>query len=131
MTEEQEALLQKAAESIRAAHLLSDNGFVDIASSRAYYAMFYAASAMLWNENLRFRKHSGVHAAFGNRIAKPGVLPAELHGWLLDAAKARIVSDYRSEVGISPEQATTHIDRAERFLREVEAALRQRPGKER
>ena len=88
MTEEQEALLQQAAESVAASHLLSDNGFVDIASSRAYYAMFYAASAMLLNENLRFRKHSGVHAAFGNKITRAGLLPVELHGWLLDAAKA-------------------------------------------
>ena len=130
MTKEQEALLQKAAENIRAARLLSDKGFVDIASSRAYYAMFYSASAMLLNENLRFRKHSGVHAAFGNKIARAGVLPAELHGWLLDAAKARTAGDYRPDSRISSEEASTHIDRAERFLREVGAALRQRPGKE-
>ncbi|MCH9019076.1 MAG: HEPN domain-containing protein [Proteobacteria bacterium] len=124
MTEEQEALLQKAVESISAARLLSDNGFFDIASSRAYYAMFYSASAMLLNENLRFRKHSGVHAAFGNKIARAGLLPAQLHGWLLDAAKARTAGDYRPDVRISPEEAATHVDRAERFLREVQAALR-------
>ena len=124
MTEEQEALLQKAVESISAAHILSDNGFFDIASSRAYYAMFYSASAMLLNENLRFRKHSGVHAAFGNKIAKAGLLPADLHGWLLDAAKARTAGDYRPDVRISPEEATTHVDRAERFLVEVQAVLR-------
>ena len=130
MTEEQEALLQQAAESIAAAHLLTDNGFVDIASSRAYYAMFYSASAMLLNEKLRFRKHSGVHAAFGNKITGAGLLPAELHGWLLDAAKARTTGDYRPDVRISSEEAATHIDRAERFLREVQAALRHRPDKE-
>ena len=91
--------------------------------------MFYSASAMLLNENLRFRKHSGVHSAFGNKIARAGVLPAELHGWLLDAAKARTAGDYRPDSRISSEEASTHIDRAERFLREVGAALRQRPGK--
>ncbi len=55
MTDEQEALLAKAEESIAAARLLQERGFVAIAASRAYYAMFYLASAMLLGKNLRFK----------------------------------------------------------------------------
>ena len=35
------------------------------AASRAYYAMFYAAEALLQSRGLAFSKHSAVHAAFG------------------------------------------------------------------
>ena len=40
MTPEQQALLHKARDSVRAASLLSDAGLYDFAVSRAYYAMF-------------------------------------------------------------------------------------------
>jgi uncharacterized protein (UPF0332 family) len=127
VTEEQAALLQKTEQSIAAARLLSDNGFHDAASSRAYFAMFYAATAVLLEKNLRFKKHSAVHAAFGRDIARPGILPVELHGWLLDAAKARAVSDYRIDGHITLDETATHIERAEQFLAEVTAALEKAP----
>ena len=41
------ALMSKARRSLAAAQLLVDNGFLDEACSRAYYAMFEAARAAL------------------------------------------------------------------------------------
>ena len=46
-TVESRALLDKGSENSRAAALLRREGFLDIAASRAYYAMFYAAEALL------------------------------------------------------------------------------------
>jgi len=45
MTEEQRELLEEARDSIAAAKLLLDGGFLGYAASRAYYAMFYVAEA--------------------------------------------------------------------------------------
>jgi hypothetical protein len=50
MTEDQLELLLKARQSLSAARLLLDNGFPDYATSRAYYTMFYIASAFLEGE---------------------------------------------------------------------------------
>ena len=60
-------------------------------------------------------------------FARPGILPVELHGWLLDAAKARAVSDYRIDGHITLDETATHIERAEQFLAEVTAALEKAP----
>jgi uncharacterized protein (UPF0332 family) len=73
MTPEQEALLKKARESVRAAKLLADNRLYDFAASRAYYAMFYVAEALLLSQGLSFSKHSAVIAAFGQRFVRPGM----------------------------------------------------------
>lgn len=127
MSDEQAALLHKAAESVEAAKLLFEHGFFDFAASRAYYAMFYAASAILLRKNLSFSKHSAVHAAFGREVAQPRLVPVELHGWLLDAAKARITGDYRTSAPISSEQSATHIERAQRFLHEVNSVFERGP----
>ena len=40
MTAEQEALLHKARDSLKAARMLADQEFYDFAVSRAYYTMF-------------------------------------------------------------------------------------------
>ena len=47
MIKEQQFLVQKAQDSLRAAKLLEAEGLADFAVSRAYYAMFYIAEAFL------------------------------------------------------------------------------------
>ena len=66
MKSESKKLLVKAGRALRAAGLLLRDGAPDFAAGRAYYAMFYAAEAALAEKDLEFRKHSGVHAAFGD-----------------------------------------------------------------
>ena len=77
MKETARKFLDKGEQSIAAAeHLLLD-GYAEFAASRAYYAMFYVAQALLSEKGRRFRKHSGVHSAFGETFAKTGVLDAK------------------------------------------------------
>ena len=75
MTAEQLALVQKAERSIRGARVLMEDGLHEFAVSRAYYAMFYLAEALLLGEGLAFSKHAAVIAAFGQHFAKSGRLP--------------------------------------------------------
>ena len=112
MTPDQEALIDRARRSLRAAELLLREGEPGIAASRAYYAMFYAAEAMLLSRNLSFSKHSGVMAAFGREFAKTGAAPSEFHRWLMDAFDARNVGDYDIHRRLTGEQAGEHLRRA-------------------
>ena len=77
--------LNKAARAIRAAETLLREGDADFAAGRAYYAMFYAAEALLFERGLQSRKHGAVHGAFGEHLVRPGTLDARFHRWLLDA----------------------------------------------
>ena len=58
MTAEQMALFRKARASLAAARALHGLRFFDFAASRAYYAMFYIAEAMLLGEGLSFSASS-------------------------------------------------------------------------
>jgi len=58
MKEQSKALLDKAAENLIASQDLIHNGHFEIAASRAYYAMFYAAEASLLEEDLEFSSPS-------------------------------------------------------------------------
>lgn len=55
MKPEVEELLDKARRSIRTAEKILKDREVDFAGSRAYYAMFYVAEALLLDEDLRFQ----------------------------------------------------------------------------
>lgn len=70
MKPETRSLLDKAHQSLRAAANLKRDGFLDFAASRAYYAMFYTAEALLLEQGLTYNSHAGVIGAFGKMFAK-------------------------------------------------------------
>ena len=116
MTPNQAALLRKAHDSLRAAQLLAGEKLFDFAVSRAYYAMFYVAEALLLGHGLAFSKHSAVLAAFGERLTKPGLVPSQFHKYLLDGEDSRHVGDYDLGPGLSATEAAEQIGRAQEFL---------------
>ena len=90
---------------------------------RAYYAMFYIAEALLNEQDLRFKKHGGVHGAFGEHFAKRGVLDPKYHRWLLAAFEKRITADYGIENAIESNDAGELITQARDFLAAARAHL--------
>ena len=85
--------------------------------------MFYVAQAFLESEGLSFSKHSAVISAFGRDFAHRGRIPVEFHRHLLDAMSLRHVADYGPRRAVTPEQAQTLIEQAERFLQVAERSL--------
>jgi uncharacterized protein (UPF0332 family) len=124
LTDDQTALLEMADDSVGAAEVLLGVGYPDKAVSQAYYVMFYAAGALLLEKSIRVKRHSAVIAAFGREFARPGLLPCELHRWLQEAFEARNESDYEIHGEVLPKAAKTHIERAERFLKQVRNYLK-------
>jgi len=124
MTREQTALLQKARDSVRGAQALADIELYDFAVSRAYYAMFYAAEALLLGKGLSFSKHSAVIAAFGQHFSKAGLVPAQFHHYLIDAEDQRNRGDYRVETGLTAVDAAEQIAHAQQFVELAEHLIR-------
>lgn len=124
INEEIRELFDKAQRSLSAAERLVRDGDHDFAVSRAYYAMFYAARALLLTRNVRRFKHSGVLAAFNEEFIRSGQLPRDLFIWLRDAFGDRAEGDYGLTI-ISEEQARSGIAAAREFLSEIG---RQLPG---
>lgn len=123
MNEAQRDLLIKARDSLRAAHLLANEGLHGFSASRAYYSMFYVAEALLEGEGLSFSRHSAVIAAFGRHFAKTGRLPVEFHRYLREAAESREAGDYAIKQSVSAERSAEHIRQAEEFLKAAEQLL--------
>lgn len=103
---------------------LSD-GFCESAINRAYYAIFYAANAILATQGLTRSKHSGVIAAFRLHFVKPGAIEVEygdIYGRVMDD---RHISDYDVEALIERERAQVDLDDAHCFVNRIGDYLRE------
>lgn len=128
MTAGIEALVIKARRSLAVAQRLVEQGDYDFGVSRASYAMFYLATAMLASRRKAFSKHSGVIAGFGQQFVLTGQFPSEHHAALHEAFELRGVADYRVEPTITEAEARALLDRAARFISDAEAWLRRTCG---
>ena len=110
-----EQLLQLADVSLAAARSLfaEEEDFARFAASRGYYAMFYAAEAVLLSKGLSFSRHSAVIAAFGQHFAREGLFPSELHVNLQSAFRHRNLGDYSTDPFLG--------ETADRILRDATA----------
>jgi len=124
VTLDQAALLDKARRSVRNAKMALDAGDYDFAASRAYYAMFYLAEAVLLCKGLLFSSHGGVQSAFGQHFGKTALIDPKFHRYLIDAYKTRTRSDYEARSEITEAQAAEEIAHAEEFLAAAEPLLR-------
>lgn len=101
---------------MQAAERLTSGEDAEFGVGRAYYAMFYAAQALLNEKGLKFRKHAGVHSAFAEQFVKSGLIDKRYHRWLLAGFSKRITADYGIEAELTLEDATLLIGQAREFL---------------
>jgi uncharacterized protein (UPF0332 family) len=93
-----------------------DLDYYDVAISRAYYAMFYSATALLLTKGISRSKHSGVYSAFGQHFVKPGLIESEYGRMLVNAFNVRLDSDYEVTPSLSRGLAEDVLRDAERFV---------------
>jgi uncharacterized protein (UPF0332 family) len=105
-------------------HNLAD-GFYASAINRAYYAIFYAANALLATKGLSRSKHSAVIATFRQHFVKPGLIEDEYSDIYGRVMANRHVGDYEIQLTIEPSVAQDDLRDAQRFVERVERHLRQ------
>jgi uncharacterized protein (UPF0332 family) len=111
-----EMLVHKANENIEVAEMLMQLGHFDISVSRAYYAMFYLAEALLFSKGMTFSSHSAVIAAFGREFTKTKLFAPKHHRSLRDGFETRQIGDYNFETNISKEKAAQILKGAKDFF---------------
>lgn len=101
--------------------LLDGNRSPQSIVNRAYYAMFYAALALLQKIGKVPSKHTGVISLFDTEFVLKGIFNKELSKSFHKAFELRQVSDYKTFKPISKEKAEEVLNNAVYF---VEAVLK-------
>jgi uncharacterized protein (UPF0332 family) len=120
-------LADRAREELEAAGLLAGAGFAAQAVSRAYYAAFYAAEAVLLALDETRSKHSGVITAFVRLAVREGDMPADAGRLLRSLFDRRGQADY-STVPVPVSEAEAAIADAGQVVDAVTEWLRNRMG---
>ena len=123
MKPEVEELLDKARRSIKTAQKIFKDGEVDFAGSRAYYALFYIAEALLLERGLAFSSHSAVIANFGKEFAKTQTLDPKFHNYLIKAQDRRNIGDYAIGSHLTDAEVREMLDWGKEFLKAAENFL--------
>ena len=122
--EEVSLYIENAHEMLKAAHLMLDNDFYTSTINRAYYAIFYAANALLATKKMSQGKHTRVISAFRQHFIKTGVFLPEFSQIYGRALEDRHESDYEMGTEITREVAEANLVGAERFVQEIEQWLK-------
>ena len=115
--------MTKAHSSLTAAKKLREELLFAESISRSYYAMFYAAKALLLLDGIDVSKHSAVAAAFGREYAKTGKIDPSYHRMLLDGFEWRQKSDFDVYWLATGERTEKCRQDAEAFVAQVEKSL--------
>jgi len=114
-----EASLGRAEKALKSAKLLEENGELEDAVSRAYYAMFHATRALLFSKGVNAKTHKGAISLFGEKIVKQGIMSEEYADMLRKAFDLRQRSDYEIYAETSVELVKEVIKNAEQFIERV------------
>lgn len=116
MEKEIKWLLERANESMHAAELMLQGSLLHSAVSEGYYAMFYAAQALIMAKGENTSTHKGVLTRFSALYIKTGELDRSLSVALSQAFAARGKADYEIGLEISPAEAEAVVSSARYFL---------------
>lgn len=115
--------LQKAEAKLAVAEKLLMSGDYDDAVSRAYYAVFHAAQALLLTEGQQAGSHKGVVTLFGLLFVKTGKFEKNLGKYLANLKDDRETGDYEAFSYIDKESTETAVQEAQKFVEKAKSYL--------
>jgi uncharacterized protein (UPF0332 family) len=120
-----QSIIKKAKRSIKAAKRLIRDEDYDFASSRLYYAAFYAMEAVLLTKNLTSSKHTGIISQFNQFFVKEGIFPKNFSKIISRLFRERQVGDYGFYIDITEDEILEDVKATENFLGKIKKYLKQ------
>ena len=125
LKEQIQSIVTKAKRSIKAAKRLIGDEDYDFASSRLYYAVYYAMEAVLLTKNLTSSKHTGIISQFNQFFVKEGIFPKNFSKIISRLFRERQVGDYGFYIDITEEEILEDVKSTENFLGKIKKYLKQ------
>jgi len=115
--------LERARSTLLEGELMFNNNFYNAAVNRIYYAYFYAVSALLLNNEIKARKHSGVIQMFGLHFVATGIISKETGKFYTEVFDMRSSGDYEDLICFIADDVTPLIAPARQLINEIEEVL--------
>ena len=116
--------VHKAAQSIKEAKLLMENGLNDTAMSMVYYAAFYSVNALLAFHGFNPKTHSGTKSIFNKEFILPGKIEGRFSDFYSFLMAKRFEADYDDFVYINEENIQSSIAETEEFVSMINGLIK-------
>ncbi|MCA9969092.1 MAG: HEPN domain-containing protein [Anaerolineales bacterium] len=114
--EEIQLAMQKARNMLEVAAANQAMGYHETVVNRSYYAVLYAATALLMSIGQTRAKHHGLYNAFSQYFVKPGLWPEDFAKLYRQLMYDRENHDYVLSTVVSAANAQTDLENARRFV---------------
>jgi uncharacterized protein len=111
--------LARADICLSEARALHDASFPYGAASRAYYAVFHSARALLMSIGIEARSHKGIVSTIGEHFVRPGRISSGMGRLVSRMQRDREDADYSTGAVFTIQEAAQMISDAESFLAEA------------
>lgn len=123
LSEQLRDMLVKGHRALASAQRDFEAGDHDFASSRAYFAAFYAVEALLLSMDITCSTHSGSISEFSKHFVATGLLPRDFGRKMARLFRERQTGDYEFGVSISMEGAREDLNHAQTILKAAQDYL--------
>ena len=113
----------RSTQSLRAADLLSREGYREDTVSRAYYAILHAAKAALLVHEVTTASHAGVRRMFGKHLVRTGHIGGQWSKYLAKSSDDRLMADYDAGISFTTEESRFECRRAREFVERIRQYL--------
>lgn len=118
------AELAGAHEALRDAEQNLSRGQLRNAISRAYYATFHSARAVLWGLAQAPKTHRGLQQLFGLHVIQSGLVTKDYSEILGDTFEQRELADYHHVTdSLKRDEVATLVDEARMFVQRMEEVI--------
>jgi uncharacterized protein (UPF0332 family) len=118
--------MQKAEKKLKVAKKLLKSHDYEDSVSRAYYAVYHAAQALLLTEGEKAETHKGVVTLFGLLFVKTGKFSKNIGKYIANLKDDRESGDYEIFSYVDSESAKTAVSEAGEFLKAAREYLQKK-----
>jgi len=113
-----------AFNAYEAAKVLGENGFWNSAVNRLYYAIFYAANALLVQNEINASSHSGTRSQFSLHFIKTGKLDIKFGKLLTELYDWRQKGDYENIFDYNSESVQPLFPQVLEMIEEIDKMIK-------
>lgn len=121
--------LKQSKECLQIVPSLVKDKYFSFAINRIYYAVFYAASALLYTKRLHPKSHVGLKTLFNREFVFPGLIKHNYEKFYSAIFAKRMEADYADTFIISEANIQEYYKEAENFVSLIEEILNNIPEK--
>lgn len=115
--------LKRASETLQEIEIHLENGLWNTAINRLYYACYYAATALLLQNDIKASTHSGVRQMIGLHFVKTGKISSDLGKSFTDLFDKRHASDYDDYIDIGRDDVEELLPSATGFIERIKILI--------